>query len=111
MVEMKKHWQNYIDGQWCDAAGGDWIPIEDPATGKVVSSVARGQAADIDRAVEAAQRAVDSRALYGMAPHDRMLLLLRIAAELRKMTDELAPIITIENGKSISLAKDEIDDV
>lgn len=110
MITLKERWQNYIDGQWCDAAGGEWIPIDDPATGKPIASAARGQAPDIDRAVEAAQRAVATRALYEMAPHDRMLLLLRIAAELRKMVDELAPVITLENGKSISLAKDEVDD-
>jgi aldehyde dehydrogenase (NAD+)/betaine-aldehyde dehydrogenase len=109
-MAIRERWQNYIDGRWCDAAGGDWITIEDPATTQVVSSVARGGAADVDRAVEAAQKAVQTRALYEMVPHERMLLLLRVAAELRKMSDELAPIITAENGKSISLAREEVGD-
>lgn len=110
MSFSKKRWQNYIDGQWRDPAGGDWIPIEDPATTEVVFSAPRGQKADIDDAVDAAQKAIASRALYEMVPHDRMILLLRIAAELRKMTDEIAPVITAENGKSISLARDEVED-
>ena len=106
----KERWQNYVDGQWRDPASRDWIPIEDPATAERVFSAPRGQKEDIDEAVDAARRAIDSRALYEMAPHDRMLLLLRIAAELRKMVDEIAPVITAENGKSISLARDEVED-
>jgi len=106
----KKRWQNYIDGQWRDPAGGDWIPIEDPATTEVVLEAPRGQKADIDEAVHAARRAIDSRAVYEMAPHDRMILLLKVASELRKMVDEIAPVIVAENGKSISFARDEVED-
>ena len=106
----KKRWQNYIDGQWRDPAGGDWIPIEDPATTEVVLEAPRGQKADIDEAVHAARRAIDSRAVYEIAPHDRMILLLKVASELRKMVDEIAPVIVAENGKSISFARDEVED-
>lgn len=110
MKPGNNRWQNYIDGEWRDPHGREWIAIEDPATAEVVFTAARGQGPDIDEAVDAAQKAVDSRALYEMPPHDRMLLLLRIAAELRKMTDEIAPVIVAENGKSISLARDEVED-
>src|SRR5262245_29658198 len=109
-MKSGNRWQNYIDGKWRDPHGGEWIPVEDPATAEVVFSAPRGQLADIDEAVDAAERAVASRALYEMPPHDRMQLLLRIAVELRKMGDELALVITAENGKSISLARDEVDD-
>jgi acyl-CoA reductase-like NAD-dependent aldehyde dehydrogenase len=109
-MAIKQRWQNYIDGQWCNAAGGEWIPIEDPATAQVISSIARGGPADVNRAVAAAQKAAQTRALYEMRPHDRMLLMLRIGAELRKMEDELASIITAENGKSISSARQEVQD-
>src|SRR5262245_53744737 len=77
----KKRWRNYINGEWCDPRSGDWIPIEDPATTEVVLEAPRGQKADIDDAVGAARRAIDSRAIYEMAPHDRMILLLKVAAE------------------------------
>jgi aldehyde dehydrogenase (NAD+)/betaine-aldehyde dehydrogenase len=106
----KKRWQNYIDGEWCDPHGGDWIPIEDPATTEVVLEAPRGQKGDIDAAVAAARRAIDSRAIYEMAPHDRMILLLRVAAELRKLVGEIVPVIVAENGKSVSFAQDEVED-
>ena len=106
----KNRWQNYIGGEWRNPVDGGWIAIEDPATAEPAFSAPRGQKADIDAAVDAARKAIDSRAVYEMAPHDRMILLLKVAAELRKMTDEIAPIITVENGKSISLARDEVED-
>jgi aldehyde dehydrogenase (NAD+) len=105
-----KHWQNYIDGAWVDAAGGERIEIEDPATGKVFAAAPRGQKADIDRVVEAARRAANTRTLYEMAPHDRGLLLFRIAAGIRKLGDELVPVIIAENGKSVGFAQDEVED-
>ena len=46
----RKH-QLLIDGQWVDAASGDTIPVEDPATETVIGEVALGGAEDIDRAV------------------------------------------------------------
>ena len=49
----RKH-QLLIDGQWVDAASGETIPVEDPATEKVLGEVALGGAEDIDRAVSAA---------------------------------------------------------
>ena len=110
MSLSKKRWQNYIGGEWHDPAAGDWIEIEDPATAEPAFSAPRGQKVDIDAAVAAARSAIDSRAVYEMAPHDRMILLLKVAAELRKMADEIAPVITVENGKSISLARDEVED-
>src|SRR5689334_20465924 len=88
MSLSKKRWQNYIGGEWHDPAAGDWIEIEDPATAEPAFSAPRGQKVDIDAAVSAARKAIDSRAVYEMAPHDRMILLLKVAAELRKMADE-----------------------
>ncbi len=110
MAEIARRWQNYIDGAWVDAVGGGEIAIENPATGEAFATIARGEAADIERAVEAARRAVRTRALYQMGPHDRGLLLSRIAAELRALADELVPVIVAENGKSVGFAQDEVED-
>jgi aldehyde dehydrogenase (NAD+) len=109
MSEVKR-WQNYIDGRWVDAANGETIEIEDPATGLVFAEAPRGQQEDINRAVEAARAAVKTRALYEMNPHDRGTLLYRIGAELRAMRDQIVPVIVRENGKNTDLANDEVDD-
>ncbi|KAF1069882.1 MAG: putative aldehyde dehydrogenase AldA [Pseudomonas citronellolis] len=49
--------QLYIDGQWCDAASGATLQPLNPSTGQVLDTVAAAGAADVDRAVAAAQRA------------------------------------------------------
>ena len=55
MSEIKKYWQNYINGEWVDAQEGGRIEIENPATGQIIAEVARAQQTDIDKAVAAAR--------------------------------------------------------
>jgi aldehyde dehydrogenase (NAD+)/betaine-aldehyde dehydrogenase len=107
---IKKHWQNYIDGVWCEGSTNDRIPVENPATEQEFATIARGTVDDIDRAVLSARNAVNTRALYEMVPHERMRLLLRIADELRKMREEIVPVIIAENGKNVGLANDEVEE-
>jgi acyl-CoA reductase-like NAD-dependent aldehyde dehydrogenase len=51
--------QLYIENEWLDSADGRTLDVFDPATGSVVATQARGQAEDVDRAVNAARRAFD----------------------------------------------------
>ena len=51
--------QLFIDGEFADAAGGKTMDIVNPATGVAMGRLADAGAADVDRAVEAAQRAFD----------------------------------------------------
>ena len=48
----------FIDGRWVKAQSGATLPIEDPSRGIEIGQIARGTAADIDAAVEAAERAL-----------------------------------------------------
>ena len=50
--------QHFIGGQWVAAATGETLPVLDPSTGKAFDQLARGNAADIDRAVVAARHAL-----------------------------------------------------
>ena len=52
--EIKKYWKNYIDGQWVDAANGERIIVENPATAQPLAEVARATEADVDLAVAGA---------------------------------------------------------
>ena len=52
---MQKH---FIKGAWVAAAGGETIPVIDPSSGEVFDQLARGTAADVDRAVAAARAAL-----------------------------------------------------
>ena len=48
--------QLFIDGQWCDGASGNTLPIANPATGAVIARLAHADRADLDHALDAADR-------------------------------------------------------
>jgi aldehyde dehydrogenase (NAD+) len=107
---MDNLWRNYIDGQWREGGDGGWIEIDDPSSGEIFAHVARGTAGDIDLAVAAARRAVETGALRKMAPHERMRLMVRIGAELRKQAQRFVPIMVRQNGKTAQNAVAELED-
>ncbi len=109
MMRDSTRWENYIGGAWRKPTGTKDIVILDPGTGRPYKTVGSSSAADVDAAVDAARAAFKTRALYEMQPHARMLLLFRIANELRALVDEIVPVLVHENGKSVSFAKDEIE--
>src|SRR5262245_33379437 len=99
MKNSKGIWQNYVGGEWRN--GKMTIVVDNPATGEPYAEIACAGASDVDDAVAAARSAFATRALYEMAPHARMMLLLRIANEIRAMADEIVPVMVGENGKSV----------
>ena len=101
--------KSYINGAWRGASNGDQIAITNPATGREFASMACASADDVDAAVVAARAAVKSRVLYEMQPHARMLMLFRVAAEVRALAPKIVPLLVAENGKSVGFAKDEVE--
>lgn len=89
----------WIRNQWEDAASGDTFPTTNPATGEVITRVARGAEADVDRAVEAATGAMATPAWTRMDPHERSRLLWRLADLIEANGDELGALETRDNGK------------
>lgn len=109
-MSMKEtlRWKNYIDGRWQDGADGQWIRVNNPATGEVIAEVARAVAADVDQAVAAARSAFDRRVMQSMPPSERGRLMLRVATELRAMTEEIAELECIDNGKTLANGRNEV---
>ncbi|MBI1840502.1 MAG: aldehyde dehydrogenase family protein [Verrucomicrobia bacterium] len=95
-----------IDGQWRPAADGETLPSIDPATGKVIAAFPSGVVADADEAVRAARRAFSG--WKGVTPHDRGRLLQKAAALIERNGEELAELITLENGKPLWEARKEV---
>ncbi|MDB5438634.1 MAG: Aldehyde dehydrogenase [Caulobacteraceae bacterium] len=88
----------YIDGAEAAAAGGEVFPTEDPYTGKGWGLIARGRAADVDRAVAAAKRAGEGE-WAGLTPSARGRLLRRVADLMIENAPRLAEIERRDNGK------------
>src|SRR3984885_9290978 len=93
--------QLLIDGQWVD--GVKKFDTVNPATGEVLTRIAEGSSADVDRAVEAARRALEDRngPWRKMSASERGRLIWKLADLLEKNIDEFAELETLDNGKPI----------
>ena len=98
--------QCYIDGQWVDAEGGGTIPVTNPANGAALGTVPKMGAAETRRAIEAAERALPAwRAKTGK---ERAAILRRWFELMMANQDDLALLMTSEQGKPLAEAKGEI---
>ncbi len=98
--------QGYINGVWCDADNGETVPVTNPATGALLGTIPNMGAAETHRAIDGANRAFKTY---------RKLLAKERSAILRKWhdlmlanQDDLAAIMTAEQGKSLTESKGEI---
>jgi 1-pyrroline dehydrogenase len=104
-VTVSTH-QNLVGGKWVDAAVGGTMEVLNPATGEPIATVPRGTQADVDRAVEAAKRALPE--WLETTPGERAELLLKLADAIEENTDELARLESQNVGKPLSYARDEM---
>ena len=96
-----------VANQWVEAASGEWIETPDPATGKPIGRFPAGGETDVNKAVAAARRAFNGP-WRKLTPHERGRLLQKVAGLIEKNADELAHLITLENGKPLWEAKKEV---
>ncbi len=94
-----------IDGEWRDSQSGKTFETVNPATEETITSVAEGDAADIDLAVKAARKAFDSGPWRKMDARDRGRLMNKLADLVESHIDELAELETLDNGKPIRESK------
>ncbi|MEO1139259.1 MAG: aldehyde dehydrogenase family protein [Pseudomonadota bacterium] len=105
---MKDYWQNYIDGSWVDGGAGR-VDVINPGTGAVLAQQALADAADVDRAVQAAKRVHQSGVLTDMRPVQRGRMVQDMGRKLLERREEVAEILTLEQGKPLWEAQKEID--
>src|SRR5213596_1530223 len=96
----------YINGEWVFAEGGATFDVINPADQSTVASIANGAKPEIERAVQAANAAF--REWSALAPKDRGRILLGIQELMEERRDELARLVTLENGKPYEEAKKEV---
>ncbi|MED5609207.1 NADP-dependent succinate-semialdehyde dehydrogenase [Pseudomonas sp. JH-2] len=98
--------QAYIDGAWVDADNGQTLKVNNPATNETIGSVPKMGAAETRRAIEAADRALP--AWRALTAKDRANRLRRWFELMIENQDDLARLMTIEQGKPLAEAKGEI---
>ncbi|WP_298966937.1 NAD-dependent succinate-semialdehyde dehydrogenase [uncultured Methylobacterium sp.] len=96
----------HIAGEWRDGAGGETLPILNPATGETLSQLAVATKADLDAALEAAERGF--RAWRKVSAFERSKVLRKAANLLRERVEDIARIMTQEQGKPLAEAKMEV---
>jgi succinate-semialdehyde dehydrogenase / glutarate-semialdehyde dehydrogenase len=97
--------QLFIDGTWQAARSGKTLPVINPATGEPIGSVAHAERADLDLALAAAQKGF--QAWRKVSAFERYKLMRKAAEILRSRADEIAPLLTMEEGKPIAEARME----
>ena len=91
-----------VDGEWIET--GDWLDVLSPYDGSLVGRVAKGGAAEAQRAVDAAARAMDNP----LAAHERAAILDRTAHLVDERAEEIARTISSEAGKPMKAARVEV---
>src|SRR5438445_3633662 len=97
---------NYINRQWTESSSSDWQDVINPATGETLAQVPLSEPAEVARAVDAAAAAFPE--WRRTPPEDRIQPLFKLKQLLEEHIDDLARIITQENGKTFSEAKGEL---
>ena len=103
-----KTFQNYIDGEWVDAASGETFESTSPANGDAIGVFPRSSAEDVDRAVAAAKSAHEDWRLVP-APK-RGELLFRFAHLLSEQKEDLAQLMAHEMGKVLPEARGDVQE-
>ncbi|RZI71203.1 MAG: aldehyde dehydrogenase family protein [Pseudomonas sp.] len=98
---------NLIGGEWQPAQSGAWGTRRDPADGASLGRHAASACADADAAIAAARRAFDQPG-WAQNPRLRQMVMLRWADRLEARAEELARLLTRENGKVIAQSRGEI---
>ena len=97
---MTEKLQTLIAGEWRDASGPEYT-TEYPHDGSTVARLHAATAADVDAAVQAAERARLQPAWANLKHHERAGMLYRIATGIRERSEELAQLQRLDNGKPI----------
>lgn len=105
---MQDYWKNYIAGSWVDGGAGR-LPVIDPATGKEIAQQALADAADVDRAVSAALALHRSGDWSGLRPVERGRKVQAMGRYLLDHIDEIAKVLTLEQGKPLWESRVEVE--
>jgi 1-pyrroline dehydrogenase len=99
-------YKNFVGGEWADAASGETMEVINPATGETIAAVPSCSADDVDRAVEAAKKALPE--WLDATPKERSELLHKLADVMDEHAEELAQLESLNVGKPLMASRDEM---
>lgn len=102
----KLQFKNFVNGEYVSARGDSASDIFDPATGKAYAEAPNSNAADVDAAYQAADKAFETWSQT--TPGERQLALLKIADSFEARADEIAQVESRDTGKPLKMARGEV---
>ena len=103
---MRGQLSNYVNGQWSRGAASDFADIINPANGERIAEVPLGNGADVTAVIEAAAAAFPD--WRRTPPEERIQYLFKLKQILEDNIEEIARLVTQENGKTVAEARAEI---
>jgi len=97
--------QLFINGKWRPAHSGKTIEVLNPATEETIGTVAHAEKSDLDEALAAA--AAGFKVWRAVSAFDRCKIMRKAASLMRERNDEIAPLLTMEQGKTLAEARME----
>lgn len=97
----------FIDGKWVESVDKKKFDVINPSTEEVICQVSEATEKDVDIAVAAARKAFEGP-WKQVTPNERGRLLLKLADLLEQNTDLLAAVESLDNGKSINMARGDL---
>ena len=98
-IPLRSRYENFIGGGWVAPVKGGYFDNISPTTGQVICQIARSQAEDVERAIDAAHAAADGWGRTAVAERARVLN--RVADRMEQYLPFLAAVETYDNGKPI----------
>src|SRR5258708_29181560 len=98
--------QNYVNGAWRRSVATEYFDVTNPATAEILARTPLSTSADVDAAVQAAADAFP--AWRRTPPGERVQYLFKLKNLLEENLDDLARVITLENGKTFPEARAEL---
>src|SRR6202167_1548547 len=98
-IPLRAKYENFIGGQWVAPAKGGYFDNISPTTGQVICKIARSQAEDVERAIDAGHAAAPAWGRTAVAERARVLN--RVADRMEEYLPFLAAVETYDNGKPI----------
>ncbi|WP_293819643.1 aldehyde dehydrogenase family protein [uncultured Corynebacterium sp.] len=99
LVSFKERYDNFIGGQWVSPVDGEYMDNVSPINGEVFCQVPRSKAADVEKAIDAAEKAQPGWGATSV--QDRAAVLLKIADRLEENLEMMAVAETWDNGKAV----------
>lgn len=99
----------FVDGAWTSSLSGETFDADSPATGETIGAVPLGDRADAQLAIGAANRAAD--AWSRTTAFERAAAMHRIADQVERRRDALTHTLTLDQGKPIVEARDEVEEL